>query len=201
MEVEFRKGIKVAEGKIIYMTFEECQKYFKKMVYGEIAKFKGKVFNALEEEDLKQELDIELWRAYQKYDLELKTCFSTFLHFRLEKGTALVIKKVFAKKRDSNGILHSMEAENEEGLSMYDLQYDNSTSSIESDLCAKKMYDCMISYCKNEKEKELLDIILFKQSKLKYYAKRHDITPQAASRQVQVMRQRLQFILLKNNFY
>lgn len=198
--VEKSKFVKVSEGRIVSMTFEQCRSFFKKMVYKEIMVLNNKMYNTLDEEDLKQELDIELWRAFEKYDINRNTCFSTFLYYRLKKGSSLVLKKLFAKKNDSNGMIYSLEAENEDGFSLEDVQADRKTSFIESDVAALEMYKCLVDSCKTEKEKELLEIIINKQSKLNIYAERHGITPQAASRQVKVMRQRLRYILKSKNF-
>lgn len=60
------------------------------------------------------------------------------------------------------------------------------------------MLDLLKSSCKTQKERELFEIIFFKQSKLKDYAIKHGISPQAANRQALVLRQKFAYILKKN---
>ena len=61
------------------------------------------------------------------------------------------------------------------------------------------MLELLRSSCKTQKEKELFEIIFFKQSKLAEYALKHSISRQAANRQALVLRKKLACILKKNS--
>ena len=61
------------------------------------------------------------------------------------------------------------------------------------------MLETLFASCNSEKERELFEIIFFKQSKLKDYAVKHDISRQAANRQALIMRKKFAHILKKNH--
>ena len=73
MTTKTRK-IRFSNGEIKEMTFEEVRESFKPMAFKAMKVANNKfVFNSVEEEDFMQELEIEIWRAYDQYDLDRKS--------------------------------------------------------------------------------------------------------------------------------
>lgn len=95
-----KKMIKVSATVTKEMTFEDCLKRFKPMVIRETKKHtEHVVFNGVEYEDLMQDLTISLWEAFNEYDLEAGTQFSTFLFNKLRDGKRRATHHLYAKKR------------------------------------------------------------------------------------------------------
>lgn len=92
------KAIKLSNGVIKQMSFEEVLEQFD----GMIKRFANEalekiIYNKPEREELMQELRIQVWEAYKRYDG--KHAFSTYLHFRLQHGIHRVTMKLYAQKR------------------------------------------------------------------------------------------------------
>lgn len=68
----------------------------------------------------------------------------------------------------------------------------------EDSILTREMYDFLYQHCTKDKEKELFDIIFFKQSKLVDYAAKHSISRQAANRQALMLRKKFYVILNRN---
>lgn len=95
-----KKMIRVNSTTVKEMTFEECLKRYKPMIIRETKKHTEHViFNGVEYEDLMQELTIATWNAFNKYDVEVGTQFSTFLFNELRDGKRRATHHLFAKKR------------------------------------------------------------------------------------------------------
>lgn len=92
------KAIKLSNGVIKQMSFEEVLEQFDGMVNRFANKALEKIiYNKPEREELIQELCIQVWEAYKRYDG--KHAFSTYLHFRLQHGIHRVTMKLYAQKR------------------------------------------------------------------------------------------------------
>lgn len=92
------KTIKLSNGVVKQMTFEEVLEQFDGMINRFANEALEKiVFNKPEREELLQELCIQVWEAYKRYDG--KHAFSTYLHFRLQHGVHRVTMKLYAQKR------------------------------------------------------------------------------------------------------
>jgi RNA polymerase sigma factor (sigma-70 family) len=98
-----RKNIVLAGGVVKAMNFEEVLNQFKDMINRAANETLGKIFyNKPEREDLIQELNLQCWEAYERYDE--KHAFSTYLHYRLQLGVNKYTMGNYAKKRQNNGI-------------------------------------------------------------------------------------------------
>lgn len=201
-DYSFKKLIKISEKETKEMTFEETLKRFKGMIFKEIRTMNGNlIYNQFSDDDMEQELSIELWNAFNKYDIKQGNCFSTYVHFRLKKGINYFKRNMSAKKRNANGLVLSIDSEKENSTSILDEKVDEKSSlEASSNIEATEMYQALYNACRTDKEKELLNIIMNKQSELLAYAERHNISRQAANRQVKVMRHYFQHVLKSKGF-
>lgn len=93
-----KKDIKFKGGVIKQMTFEEVLKQFDDMMHSFANEALEKiVYNKPEREEIMQELRLQTWVAYEKYNG--KHAFSTYLHYRLQHGIGKATSKLYAKKR------------------------------------------------------------------------------------------------------
>lgn len=118
-----KKKIILSEGEVRYMTFEEVLIQFEPMINSYARRAVNKiVFNKPELEEMKQELYIQAWEAYRRYD-EVHA-FSTYLVPRLKHGEHKATQKLYTKKRTNtsgtislNEVVYGDENEQEfEGL-------------------------------------------------------------------------------------
>jgi RNA polymerase sigma factor (sigma-70 family) len=113
------KAIILSNGVVKNMTFEEVLKQFEKMINGfAYQALNSFVYNGPEKDELIQELHIQVWEAYRRYNG--KNAFSTYLHPRLQHGVTRATQKIFAKKRQAakgitslNTMIGSEEGESE----------------------------------------------------------------------------------------
>lgn len=98
------KRIILSNGVVRMMSYEDILKQFEAMIHqfanSAISKI---VFNAPEKEEVMQELRIQTWEAYRRYNGI--NAFSTYLVPRLQHGVHRATQKLYAKKRtNKNGI-------------------------------------------------------------------------------------------------
>jgi RNA polymerase sigma factor (sigma-70 family) len=96
------KAIILSNGVVKNMTYEEVLKQFDQMLNRFVTQAIEKiVYNKPEFEEIKQELRIQTWEAYRRYDG--KHAFSTYLVPRLQHGVYRATQKMYAKKRTYKG--------------------------------------------------------------------------------------------------
>lgn len=178
------------------LTFEEIRERFRPMLINRMRRANNKSLrNKIEEDDFMQELEIELWRAYDQYQPELGYCFSTFLHYKLMKGVKAATYFRYSQKNQHNG-LFSMNAPlndsdfkledtfYEEDLSLHNLEYQELIRIIEDNL--------------EEGDEELFRIIEDRSTyTVQDYADKYNITRQAANQRVIKLREKLRIVISK----
>lgn len=82
----------------VEMSFEDILKQFEFMIEGFANEALNKmVYNKPEREDILQELKLQAWEAYRRYNGQ--NAFSTYLTYRLQHGIHRATTKLYAKKR------------------------------------------------------------------------------------------------------
>ena len=193
MTTETRK-IRFSNGEIKEMTFEEVRESFKPMAFKAMKVANNKfIFNAVEEEDFMQELEIEIWRAYDQYDFESGNCFSTYLHYKLQKGVRNATYYKYAQK-NQHGYVYSLNApmgDNE--LRLEDLFAEDDTSI---DNLVYSELTTLIRDNLDEKEEEIFKMLVDKKHyPVQVYADKYGITRQAANQRVIKLKKKLQGIV------
>lgn len=198
MTTETRK-IRFSSGEIKEMTFEEVRESFKPMAFKAMKVANNKfIFNAVEEEDFMQELEIEIWRAYDQYDFESGNCFSTYLHYKLQKGVRNATYYKYAQK-NQHGYVYSLNApmgDNE--LRLEDLFAEDDTSI---DNLVYSELTTLIRDNLDEKEEEIFKMLVDKKHyPVQVYADKYGITRQAANQRVIKLKKKLQNIVSDQYF-
>ncbi|MGG1916095.1 sigma-70 family RNA polymerase sigma factor [Priestia megaterium] len=187
------KEILLSNGTVQTMTFEEVSKQFEPMVIKHMNDANNKfTYNAVEREDFKQILDIEVWRAYEAYDIEQGNCFSTYLHFKLQKGVRNATYHRYAQKNQGTTISSSAPIGDDE-LKLEDMfsTDDTSTDSIFFNELAE-----IIKENVTEEEQDALNCLLNKKEfPVVDYAAKHNMTRQAANQRVKKLQKKLRQII------
>lgn len=90
----------IIKGEVVEMTFEEVLEQFTPAIHKEINDQKSKVSNGTEErEDMFQDASVELWKAYQKYDIEQGLYFFTYAQKYIRGGVFWMGKRNNRQKR------------------------------------------------------------------------------------------------------
>ena len=98
-----KKNVILSGGEVRLMSFEEVLVQFKDMINRTANETLNKIlYNKPEREDLMQELRLQVWEAYERYDE--KHAFSTYLTYRLQLGVNKHTMGNYAKKRQNNGV-------------------------------------------------------------------------------------------------
>lgn len=189
------KTILFSDGTTQQMTIEEALVKFKPMVIKEMRKANNKfIFNAVNEEDFKQILDIELWKAFEAYDYTTGNCFTTYLYYKLQKGKRDATYSRYALKNQGTSV--SMNAPiGDDDLKLEDMfaSDDSSMNAID----AKELTAIILSNTSFE-EVELLQIIMdVHNNSVQEYATKYNITRQAANQRVLKLKKKLQSIIKK----
>lgn len=194
--MEQAKEILLSDGRVLKMTFEEVYKKFAPMITKTIKKANSRfIFNQVEEDDFRQELNLELWRAYQSYDISTGNRFTTYLYYKLQKGVRNMTYSRYALKNQNNGVysIHAPigddELKIEDMISIDDTSLDN--------IHFRELFDLIIKNI-TEEEKDILRVLLDrKEFSVVDYAKKYGITRQAANQRVVKLRKKLQKIVAK----
>jgi RNA polymerase sigma factor (sigma-70 family) len=192
------KTILFSNGDQLQMTFEEVREQFKPMVIRAMKRANGRfIYNAVEENDFMQELEIELWRAYEAYDVEAGNCFTTYLHYKLQKGVRNATYSRYSLKNQHNGLVSMNAAMGEDDLKLEDMFTDENDDSMEK-MEVNELTAIIRSNVSTEEE-ELLQILLDKQLfSVQDYATKHGITRQAANQRVIKLKKKLQSAVKKD---
>jgi RNA polymerase sigma factor (sigma-70 family) len=175
------------------MTFEEVREQFTPMVIKAMKRANNKfIFNAVEEEDFRQELDLELWRAYEQYEPTQGNCFTTYLYYKLQKGVRNATYHKYSLK--NQGVTVSMNAPvGDDDLKLEDMF---ATDDNSMDNLAFKELTAIIQESIEPGEEDLLKVILDKKSfSVQNYADKYGITRQAANQRVNKLKKKLQKVV------
>jgi len=193
-----RKTIRFSDGNCYEMTFEEVFVEFTPLVTSMMRRANNKFyFNKVEEEDFLQELYLELWRAYEKYDYVIGTSFTTYLYFRLQKGIRDVTYSKFSKKNQSIEISLDAPFKNpdftlEDFLSIPD---DSLNGILNSEL-----ESIILSAIDSGEEEMLQSLTNRKEFSVQQYADKHKITRQAANQRIIKFRNKLRKVVKEQYF-
>lgn len=188
------KQIIFSNKEIKEMTFEEVREQFRPMLIKAMRRTNNKsLYNQVEEDDFMQELEIELWRAFVQYDPETGYCFSTYLHYKLMKGTKAATYSRYAQKNQHNGLFSMNAPVGENDLKLEDLfaSDDTSMSNIEFEELTSLIQENL-----KENEVDLFKILVDRSRyTVQDYADEHSITRQAANQRVVKLKKKLQKIV------
>jgi len=188
------KTILLSTGEAKTMNFEEVKEQFEPMLFKHMKVANGKfVFNQVEEEDFMQELQIELWRAYEQYDSATGNCFTTYLHYKLQKGVRNATFSRYSLKNRNNGLVSMNASRGDDDLKLEDMFASDENTS---DNITLKELTAIIRRNVSEAEEDALISLLNKDEfSVNDYAAKHNITRQAANQRIVKLRNKLRSII------
>lgn len=191
------KMIRFSSGQVVELNFEEVREQFKPMVFKALKTANNKfVYNQVEEDDFRQELELELWRAFIDYDPETGNCFSTYLHYKLMKGVRNTTYSRYSLKNQHNGLVSMNAPRGDDDLKLEDMFASEDDSMDNIVVNELKM---IIEENVTEEEADLLSIILDRKNySVVDYAIRTGITRQAANQRVKKLQRKLQDLISRN---
>ena len=190
------KTILFSDGTKKEMTFEEVRLRFMPMILQAIRRTNSKfVYNEVEEEDFRQELEIELWRAYEQYELTSGNCFSTYLHYKLQKGIRNVTYTRYSLKNRHNGLISMNAPTGEDDLKLEDMFA--SDEDTLGDIVYQELVKLVMSNVTEEEQDTLKCMLNKKEFSVQNYADKYGITRQAANQRIVKLRKKLSAIVKK----
>lgn len=199
-----KKAIILKGEKVVYMDFEEVIEKFKGMIKTAIRNANSKIpeFKRLDPEDFQQLLLIQVWKAFEEYEVERGNCFSTYLHPKLQDGCKSVLRSAYAQKNDAGGMLDSLDGLNEEGNSKYEIAKPvKEEETIEDTALVDLLKEKFLEACDTDTEKELLTLVLLgKKLSIAEFASKHHLTRQGANSQKMKLQLKLKQLLKEMNY-
>lgn len=157
------------------LTFDEYYNMFKNDIsmYTDryMTKFpkyisKGMLSN-FEREDIKQEISIAFWRAYEDYDIDTGYCITTYISNKVRGAVGSITQTIYRKKRSGDWDKTSLDVNHTtkngqtatllEKLGGVDYGFEN--------LEAEEMRNFILSYPKTKNEKLLVDYMFNKENR------------------------------------
>lgn len=177
----------------VEMTFEEVREQFEGMIYREIHKVNDRLsYNKFEIEDFKQELEIELWRAFELYDVSKGICFSTFLTYRLKKGVRDVTYTTYSLKNKNNGISSLDTSLTDDGLTLMDLLENESVQAdIEGNILNEELLELIRLHLKEDDYDTFRCMINRIEYPISQFAEDYNLTRQGANQRVKRLQRKL----------
>lgn len=179
------------------MSFNEVRKQFENMLYKAIHRTNAKVDNEYEMDDFKQELDIELWKAFDQYDIERDICFSTYLHYKIMKGVGDFTRKNYENTNGTYSLNLSM---GEDGNTEYLDLIEDDNISIENDVCGEDYIRIIFDELDTGEKHLLKNILIEKIMNISQYAEDQGISRQAAHKRIKNLKTKVKQIISRKEF-
>lgn len=176
------------------MNFEQVRERFMPTIKQMIKRTNMKsLYNQVEVEDFRQELEIELWRAFDQYDPSMGVCFSTYLHPKLLKGVRNVTYSRYSLKNQHSGLISMNAPMGDDELKLEDT-FATSEDTL-SDLSYLELVK-LIQDSIDEDEEDVLKCLLDKKEfSVQNYADKYGISRQAANARIIKLKKKLQVII------
>lgn len=197
------KDIRFSNGKIKEMTYDEVLKQFSNMLdkfaYGIVA---NSLYNEIaEREDVKQELSIQVWKAFKEYNIDEKTAFSTFLHHKLMSGRSKIIARLTAQKRtNENGTISMNSTVLDDGG---ESELENVLGFDDDNIVALEFNDFIkeLNQSLTKPERLCLRVLMDKTSfSVNELSVELGISRQAANKRVNIFREKMKSILINSGY-
>ena len=196
-------------------TFEELYEEFFKMIQNEkwkILKVYGKV---VDESEVEQQFNIELWKAFQQYDIEKGACISTYIYSKFRKAKRDVLNtNVFSKSTqfenknivDINGIYNG----EDEGYDFSNREFeddDNYFEHLSTQPDVKVLDD--LAYedilrsleIETEEDIDLMRVLIDrKEFSVADYARKYELSRQGANKRLNALKMRLRKYYSENKY-
>lgn len=181
------------------MTFEQILKQFRPMIIKFAKNCVNKsLYNAPDLDDVIQELYIQAWEAWERYDE--KHAFSTYLFHRLQHGVHRATQKMYASKRNNKaGVISLNQSLGDES----EQELENLLGDIDSDLESITFKHLIIQLHQQleHEEKLMLKCMLNKDVySIRDLADDLEISRQGANKKYNKFRKKLEKILQESGY-
>lgn len=188
------------------LTFDELHDEFRYSIYSEANKMLSRYGSLFDRDEVEQQFLIELWTAYNKYDISRSMQVSTYIYHRFRNvQSTLFNEKVSKKDVEFFNSASSMEymQSSENGTDSHEKGFDNDdcynlnnyNTCPEEVILRNSIYDTLIKTLDDDSEKELFivlsDIIEYP---VALYAEKHGISRQAANNRLRKLKLKIKNI-------
>ena len=193
-----KKEIILSGGVVKEMTFEEVLVEFEAMIHQKANETLSKIiYNKPEKEDLVQELKLQTWEAFQRYDGSNQ--FSTYLFYRLKLGVNNTCNGMLAQKRQNNGLISlnkELDSDGEGSIESLLGEEDEDLVSVEFREFLKYLSEML-----SDDEKKILMFFIDKKDRtVADLAREWGVSRVAANNRVRKFREKLGQLLLSTNY-
>lgn len=198
----------IVDGQKVEMTFEEVLVRFKPMINKEVRKHTATTnFNGIEAEDLYQALTLYVWNAFNDYDIERGTQFSTLLYNYLRDGKKRETSHLFAEKRTAEHGIFSIDvqtnSDSEDGKHFFHDTYEDFSLNTERCYDEKELYNLVFSNL-SDMERDVLEILLCEvdgqRGDKKAFAEKWGFSRPTAYKKISEISEKLQVLVLQNGY-
>lgn len=194
--------------KKISMSYNDLYDHFFNMIQNETWKITRVYSNSIDRDEVEQQFTIELWYAFENYDISTGNCISTYIFHRFKKAKRDLLYPVLQSKRNKwkNSNVSSLNVKLSE-----DDKYDSSNKKFENDETYQQMenngaeallnnealVDLILSHFKTDSELDLIRILIDKKNfSVVKYAEKYSISRVAANNRVKKMKEKMAEILI-----
>lgn len=209
------KDFLFSDNSVKTMSFDELYEEFIQLIHSESWKFYKRYNGKINKDEIDQQFIIELWNAFDKYDISKGVCISTYIVHRIKKGKRdlqylhflslpsryekenVVIKLNSYTDKDGgeeSGRDYSEKIINEQ----YVNAYDEMLKIPELSFMEGELFNLIKKRFERPEDFDLIYIMLDKKGfSVVDYAKKYGITRQAANQRLLKIKQELRKILTK----
>lgn len=201
------KAIILKNSIISELTFEEVHEQFFNSIQNEAWKMKSKYGNSVNIDELIQQFTIELWNAYNKYDVSLGYHFSTYAYHRFNKARRDILQERFlSRKAEWNESVVSIDKQlgNEENSKAFSnqefmedeqyMQYKHYQPDVWVE--EQELFNRIKDVLNSDEERELIVVLLDRKSySVNDYAEKYNISRQAANKRLLSVKKKIKSFL------
>lgn len=195
-------GSKVAKD----MEFEELYEYFFNSIQKESWSL-VKRYSFLTKEEVDQQFTIELWTAYEKYDLSKGQCVSTYIYWRFNRARSALLhpnigsKKAKFKNEKVNSLDSKVAGEDSADFSNQKFESDSNyekmcQSQPDNSAIENELFNLIDGFLPTTEEKDLVRVLMDKKEySVADYAKNWNISRVAANKRLNKLKGKLGLFL------
>lgn len=181
------------------LTFDELYENFFNMIQNESWKLFKKIKNKISRDEIVQQFTIELWNAYEKYDISKGNCVSTYIYYRFMKAKSDIMGEIFYTSKkifEKDNVVYFETGRSFNGgedIDFYNNTFNSDNGYIQNNtlyqpdkaLESNELFDTINSIFKDEEEKDIFLVIMDRKDfSVNDYSKKYGISRVAANNRV-----------------
>ena len=197
MDKSVQKDFLYVDGEAKTKTFEELHEDFFNMIQSEKWKLLKKYGSKLDALEVEQQFTIELWNAYNQYEIEKGVCISTYIYNKFRKARRdLLFANMLSKKSqfEKENITYmqntkeNSESEDTNHFSNKEFEHDETYMQykrLQPDLLLEEneLFKSLLDLCEHDYQKDLMFVIIDRKNyTVADYAEKWNISRMAANK-------------------